>query len=476
MSTNNNHDTLKKRKWDSVRDSITEWEEWHDDMKTKMRAAEGGYLLEPALIIHYNPAPVPAFVPVPPLPAGGLVFLGTPGANQAETDRRLKAIDRYYTQLNAHNTEVSRVTTLRTKHRATSDKCCAILQDSFVHECAAGRTVRNLITNPPAGAAAAAADPHLVFQGAFDGLAAIYRPNKPVNAQIYMDRLHALRSDDGRGWAMYHSDFLECMDALIDMGQEPSVGNAQSYLTVSFRHIKLMHFLTSLITTNNADVAAAVFPVVPRWRTFLEEVTLQINASATFDIVADVQAFADSTTNGGAPRPPFCYRCWRLGHTIATCMSTSCAGCGATFAIGEFHETRNAQHVKPNGVAGAGNGGGGGRGSIYGPGGRGGRDGGRGGRGGRDGGRGRGGRDGGRGRGGRISDNNKRPHDYESGGKHHDGNGKNGKKQKKAKANQAKANQAQVDTPAENQAKNSAAADAMYNAFSAAFRASSSSN
>jgi hypothetical protein len=296
----------KVKDWNSASDALASYDEFEDDLKTDLRALEGGYLLTPALIPEYYPDPIVPFVPIPALPVGGIAALGAAGGTVAQVEARLKALDRYNTQFNAHATLESRVNTLRAKHRTVCDRSIAKLQNHFAHTCAAYRKVRELVISAPAGSA-----PHEIFLRAFNGISAVFKPNKPVNAQYYMDRLNALRSDDGRGWSMYSADFQECMDALIEMGQTPSIGNAQSYLTNSFRHVKLMHFLTALITANNADVLAGLNPDPPRWRIFLEDVTLQINASASFDILSDVQAFVDVAHGGriGAVHSPFCYRC-----------------------------------------------------------------------------------------------------------------------------------------------------------------------
>jgi hypothetical protein len=83
------------------------------------------------------------------------------------------------------------------------------------------------------------------------------------------------------------------MDALIEMGADSLNRQRAIVLTTSFRHTKLMHLLTTLIVANNADVLAGLNPDPPRWRVFLEDVTLQVNAAASFDIVSDAQAFVD---------------------------------------------------------------------------------------------------------------------------------------------------------------------------------------
>jgi hypothetical protein len=95
MSLPNNHSMPSKVKnWNCTNDALTEYDEFEDDMKTDLRALEGGYLLAPALIPQYYLDPVSPFVPMPALPAGGIAELGAPGANQGATDRCLKALDR----------------------------------------------------------------------------------------------------------------------------------------------------------------------------------------------------------------------------------------------------------------------------------------------------------------------------------------------------------------------------------------------
>jgi hypothetical protein len=420
MSLSNNHSMpAKVKNWGTAHDALTTYDEFEDDLKTDLRALEGGYLLTPALIPEYYPDPVAAFVPIPALPAGGLAALGAPGGTVAQVEARLKALDRYNTQFNAHATLESRVNALRAKHRTVCDRSIARLQNHFDHSCAAYRKVRELVASAPAGSA-----PHEIFLRAFNGIKTQFKPDKPVNAQHYMDRLNALRSDDGRGWSMYSTDFQECMDALIQMGQTPSIGNAQSYITTSFRHTKLMHYVTAFIVANNADVLAGLNPDPPRWRILLEDVALQINAAASFDIVSDAQAFVDVTHGGknGAVHTPFCYRCWRAGHHASVCTSYSCAGCNAKLITGVYHDSSTPVHVKPRMNNGGGGGGANGGGAGRGGGGAGRGAGGRGGRGGSDGAPrgpdrgGRGGRSGGRGYQGRGGGDRKRKPDHDGGG------------------------------------------------------------
>jgi hypothetical protein len=54
----------KVKNWNCTNDALTEFDEFEDDMKTDLRALEGGYLLTPAVIPEYYPDPVGAFVPM----------------------------------------------------------------------------------------------------------------------------------------------------------------------------------------------------------------------------------------------------------------------------------------------------------------------------------------------------------------------------------------------------------------------------
>jgi hypothetical protein len=441
----NNHPWTEVHNWNGPNDSKLKWDKWENELKAKFRSAEGGYLLEPALIPMYNPDPVGPFVPVPALPAGGIAWLTAVGLPVAETERRLKTLDRYMSQKKDHDTAERNVNALRMKHRSVSEKCTSILQEGFPQECQAGRIVKDAIRTAPAGTEA-----HIILQQIYQDLETVFRPNKPSDAQMYTDRLNNLRSDDGRGWAMYMGDFNECITELFAMGQPPNVGNIQSFISHSFGHTKLMHFLTQLISENAADHALGAPPLVPRWRVFFANVTTQINANNSFDIINDAQAYnAVVPGRKDAPRPLFCFRCWRVGHQLTACEATSCAGCGDRFAVNAFHETRNSKHARPAFLGAPRDNG------ARGPGGRDGRGGG-GGRSGHRGGRGwRGGRGGGRGDGHRG--NKKRPHDYEPGGKHWDP--AVGEQKKKAKANVATKTEPGDSSTGANTAANSTASN-----------------
>jgi hypothetical protein len=233
--------------------------------------------------------------------------------------------------------------------------------------------------------------PRMRFLAMHAKLTAEFKPNKPLNAQYYLDKFTNLNSIDGRGWASYRTEFEDCIEHLEGMNQSVPITNILNCITRTLKHPNLAPEVHALIMVMKMDTenqaAGALPPVIPRWRSTLMNCSTIIGTSPHWDVLSHsatdktkIKAnVAKAKINANvAVVDNQCIRCGRHGHKAKECTSKKCSVCHASIE-GARHDVRKC--TPDSAPQGGGRAQGGGH-DQSGRGGRGGRDSTRGGRGG----------------------------------------------------------------------------------------------
>jgi hypothetical protein len=210
-----------------------------------------------------------------------------------------------------------------------------------------------------------AAESRARFLAMYAKLTSEFKPNKPLNAQYYLDKFNNLNSIDGRGWATYRTEFEDCIEHLEGMNQPVPIANILNCITRTLKHPNLAPEVHALIMLMKADIenqaAGAAPPAIPRWRTTLMNCSTIIGTSPHWDVLTNSAtdkakakanvAKANNVKANIVVTENQCLRCGRDGHRAKDCASRKCGICHAPIPNGAKHDVRKCtqEHTTPQG-------------------------------------------------------------------------------------------------------------------------------
>jgi hypothetical protein len=177
-----------------------------------------------------------------------------------------------------------------------------------------------------------------IFHRMVAHIATAYAPNKATDAAPLLLKLASADFHDGRGIEINISEFFEAFDHLAAMNASPVPMVMQRNISSAGKLFpNFVSKLCALREANEADaialVAGVALPVIPRWRTMLEQCVLDARAYEECDYISKgtaagyetkTQPKESRTNHVYDPKAPWCGTCGRNGHTADKCTAKKC--------------------------------------------------------------------------------------------------------------------------------------------------------
>lgn len=196
---------------------------------------------------------------------------------------------------------------------------------------------------------------------AFDAILAhieTYKPNKVIDGIKALEDVKALSDNDGRGFAIFRSDFERGISQLKAMAKEPPVGEIRQMLIKGISNVALRSTVDSYISATETDETAI------DWRKLLMDCQSIISNRPSLDIlhapprrqVIETKALQSQSipnarsSQQGPPRSDqsgsMCCKCGRKGHKTKSCYSRRCSKCKCELFEGMHHDSRQCEQIQ----------------------------------------------------------------------------------------------------------------------------------
>jgi hypothetical protein len=252
-------------KWNTLIDATKNFRNYEMDLDNLQTKGDYSYLLNPVIHNDRNPPLMAAFVPSFAMPAGG--YNALPIASKSL----------YMTESNAWNSMDKLVREKRAKHTAHCNLAFSDLNSLFSSDCFVRRRIFEM--RKAAHALIPLPEDSDVYLQILVYIQT-YAPNKPVDIETWLKTAQALSCRDGRGWAVNCGEFVEALEHLQDLGALPDRMTIQRWISEIFLKdapSAMRSHLSAYGRDNATDATAgAVQPAVPRWKTLLETLSIDI--------------------------------------------------------------------------------------------------------------------------------------------------------------------------------------------------------
>lgn len=315
--------SLNQRDWNVKANAAESYDAFEMDLSTMLSSCNALYLIGPvAGHAVYYPALPAAFVPSMALPAGGYNALPIPVKNTYNQEKA------------AYDREFKTITDLRNTHEIKCGLCTSYLSTMFKQQSVCNKSLFNI---KKVGIAANVAAGE-IFHRMVAHITLAYAPNKATDAAPLLLRLASADFHDGRGIEINVSEFFEAFDHLAEMNASPVPMVMQRNISSAGKLFpNFVSKLSALREVNDADaialVAGVALPVIPRWRTMLEQCVLDARAYEECDYISKgtvagyetkTQPKESRTNFVYDPKAPWCGTCGRNGHTADKCTAKKC--------------------------------------------------------------------------------------------------------------------------------------------------------